>query len=292
MKRVAAVVLLSAGCALAAAQARLCVAGDVRQPVCHEAADLQALPPQAQAVSFSTSRGPQTHRWTGPRVWPLLERAGLAEFETLDRIVVASGADGYTAVFSLGELHPRGGDLQSIVALAGEGNPSVRMTAPGDAKGGRYVFSLARLEVRAPAASSLGDVPTPAQPGVLWIRAAGKTQRLDLAALRALPAGGSASAGAPAGTGLWTILASAGFAPHHSAGGLRSYVTATGAAGRRTVFAAGELDPDFGARSAYVAQRADGTLQLVVPNDRSQARWIDGLQSLEVVQLPNQGETR
>lgn len=55
--------------------------------------------------------------------------------DILAHYVVATGSDGYSAVYSLGQLGDGGED------------GFARMVAPGDAAGGRYVSNLVSIEV-------------------------------------------------------------------------------------------------------------------------------------------------
>ena len=88
-------------------------------------------------------------------------------------------------------------------------------TAPGDAKGGRYVANLVSLEIRAPSAAPDAEA---LQQGVVQISGAlEKPLTLDAAALQAEPQTvlqlGSLDYG---GVSLWTLLAEAGLKPDTS----------------------------------------------------------------------------
>ena len=68
------------------------------------------------------------------------------------RNVVATGTDGYKALFSLGELSPDFGNQPDFIAFGVNGGSLndkgfARIVAPNDIKAGRWVSNLASLEV-------------------------------------------------------------------------------------------------------------------------------------------------
>jgi hypothetical protein len=75
--------------------------------------------------------------------------------DLLNFIVLATGSDGYTAVFSMGEIDPAFGNQQDIVAYAdtdGQLGPNgsdgaMRIVVPGDMAGGRYVSNITSIQV-------------------------------------------------------------------------------------------------------------------------------------------------
>ena len=64
--------------------------------------------------------------------------------------------------------------------------------------------------------------------------------------------------------------------------------------GYRVLFSLTEFDPAFSDRVILLADRRDGKrlenregpLRLIVPGDKSHARWIRGVTTLEVVKVP------
>ncbi len=68
--------------------------------------------------------------------------------------MLATGADGYQSVVSWGELDPEFGAEPVLVAWQRDGNGlsdgegMARLVVPGDKVGGRFVSTLASLEVR------------------------------------------------------------------------------------------------------------------------------------------------
>lgn len=129
------------------------LSGEVAEPGAYTLGELRGLPAVTQTVTYGTGRGPVTNTYTGVLLTDLLADAGgvttdpAARNDILAHYVVATGADGYRAVFSLGEIDRRFGDEPIAVAYAdadaaGELGPDgtagyARMVAPGDAFGGR-----------------------------------------------------------------------------------------------------------------------------------------------------------
>ena len=292
------------------AQASLALSGGLDRPAGWTVDQLKSLPPTTQTVSFASGTGAQTHTYTGTSLWGLLDQAGIQvdaarKNDVLNRIVVATGSDGYRSVFSLGEIKPDFGNRASIVAYAETLNGSsaplttdgpFRVTAPGDVKGGRYVSNLVRLDVRASAstvASVGGGVST-------QFTVSGAVQRpgtYDLAALQALPTITQAvGASVYGGVSLWTFLnTTVGLAtnPAVKNDGLGHYVVATGSDGYKAVVALGEIDPSFGNQPDLIAYQVDGAAltsngfaRLVVPNDIKAGRFVSNLISLEVFAAP------
>lgn len=82
--------------------------------------------------------------------------------DILNRYVVATGSDGYSAIFSLGELSPSFGGEPAIVAYSVNGVPLstdgfARIVTPEDNLHGRWVSNLVSLQV-----VSISPVPEPA----------------------------------------------------------------------------------------------------------------------------------
>jgi hypothetical protein len=103
-------------------------------------------------------------------LWTLLNDAELITDPTIKNDVLreyveAIGSDGYTTIFSLGEIDPMFGDQPDLVAYAdsdGQLGPDgedgfARIVVPGDIAGGRYISDLVALEV-----FTAAPVPEPA----------------------------------------------------------------------------------------------------------------------------------
>ena len=136
----------------------LTIGGLVAHPLQLTAEDLRAMPATTVTVSFNTEHGTTQAAWTGVPLWTVIQRAGLSAAVTANRrtmlthTVLATARDGYTVVFSLGELDPRFGASQAMVVYARDGqelpNNGLRLVVPGDKMGGRAVQTLASLDIR------------------------------------------------------------------------------------------------------------------------------------------------
>lgn len=263
-----------------------------------------------QKVAFKDHSGPQARSYTGAAVWPLLQACALQSAAATDahgqraaalgRYVLASGADGYSAVFSVGELHPDFGNKGSIVAYAegGAGDadaggpaPSLRTTAPGDVQGSRYVAGLTRLEVRSSGSVGVGSGAAVSQ-AVQVLGAVKHTLQLDEAALRALPAATQVVGGRRyTGVDLWALLSTVAGIEAESASGANvqgMYLVATGADGYQALVSLAEMSPELGNQRVLIAYRLDdqplarGMARLVVAGDGKPGRSVSALEAIEV----------
>jgi hypothetical protein len=267
---------------------------------------LDALPQVTQTDTFLAGPTPQTHTYTGPLIWSVLNDAGLVinpaiKNDVLNKVVIATGSDGYRVVYALGELSPNFGNRQAIVAdretigavtapLGADG--FARTTAPGDVHGGRYVSNLADLSV-VPGASTLSGVGGGLSTSFTISGDVLHPGSFDLAALQALPAV-QQPAGADIFTGVsfWSLLndvAGLRINPAVKNDVLDMYVVATGSDGYKAVFSLGELDPFFGNEPDLVAYGvngqglgADGFARIVAPDDVKRGRYVSNLIGLEV----------
>ena len=135
--------------------ATLTVAGDVGTALSLTATDLKTLP---RARVEARSEDGTAHVYDGVLVGELLKRAGAPVGTDLRgnafaTYVLASGSDGYQAVFSIAELDPAFTSNDIVVADAVDGKPlfsaqgAFRIIAPKDARGSRSVRMLQRLDV-------------------------------------------------------------------------------------------------------------------------------------------------
>ncbi|MBV9356355.1 MAG: molybdopterin-dependent oxidoreductase [Chloroflexi bacterium] len=140
------------------------VGGLVAQGRSFGLADLQALPQVTLPVVYGAAGKIESASYTGPRLLDVLQAAGgptppSGKNGQLRRYVLATGADGYQAVISWGELDPEFGADPVLVAwqrdgnALGEGEGMARLVVPGDKVGGRFVATLVSLEVRDGAAA-------------------------------------------------------------------------------------------------------------------------------------------
>ncbi len=91
------------------------VTGAVTTPATYASSTLSGLPATTESVTYQTGSGTQMGTFTGPTLWSLLNTIGLitppppVKNGVLLQYVVATGSDGYSALFSLGELNPNFG---------------------------------------------------------------------------------------------------------------------------------------------------------------------------------------
>lgn len=135
--------------------------GEIADPGLASVAELRGLAAETQTVTYLSGGQPVTDTYAGVLLRDLLAHAGGGvtdagvKNDILNHYVVATGSDGYHAVFSLGELEQKFGDEPVMVAYAdqsGQLGPGgedgwLRMVVPGDAAGGRYVSNLVGLKV-------------------------------------------------------------------------------------------------------------------------------------------------
>ena len=133
----------------------LTITGDVGKPLTLTAADLKAMPRQRFEVKAEDGT---THVYEGVLAGELLKRASAPvgsdlRGNAIASYVVATGTDGYQAVFSLAELDPAFTANDIMVADTIDGKPIPanqgpwRIVAPKDSRASRSVRLLQRLEV-------------------------------------------------------------------------------------------------------------------------------------------------
>ncbi len=122
-------------------------------------ADLQHEPQTAESVFLHTGHGVVAGTFTGISLWTLLEEAGVAldaskKNDIVRHVVIVTGADGYSAILSIGEIDPEFGGDQAIIAYEKDGKPIegadgfARLIVPGDKAAGRAVGAIASIEVK------------------------------------------------------------------------------------------------------------------------------------------------
>jgi DMSO/TMAO reductase YedYZ molybdopterin-dependent catalytic subunit len=293
-----------------APQATLGVSGNVTAPATLTLAQIQAMPASTQTVTFASGTGQQTHTYTGASLWTLLNQVGIAvnpavKNDVLAKYVIATGSDNYRSLFAMGELSPDFGNrgnqvvyaetIGSTSAALNSNDGPLRVTAPGDVKGGRYVSNLVKLDVGTAVSSvtaSGGGVTTQFQLSGAIARPA----TFDLAALQALPAvTRTIGTNTYTGVSLWDLVNAA--APQTNASVKNDlagfYVLATGSDGYRVILSLAELSPDFGNQPDIVAYAQNGApltttgfARLVIPNDGKAGRYVSNLVAIEVVSAP------
>lgn len=258
-----------------------------------------------------------TDTYTGVRLWDMLSDAGgitvtNAKNDILSKFVIATGADGYKAVFSLGEIDPNFGNQPVTVAYSDNaaqlgphgGDGLARVVVPGDNAGGRYVSELFNLDVASlpePGPSGAGGISDQltlsgqvADPGIVTPETLGGLHQSTTETATYLSGGGQVT-DTYTGVSLWTLIQNAGLLTDLSVKNdlLHFGVVATGSDGYRAFISVGEIDPVFGNQPDLVAYKdsggqlgpngPDGALRLIVPGDVAGGRYVSNLVSLQVV---------
>jgi hypothetical protein len=290
--------------------------GDVANPGVYNLPSI--TPATTESVTYTAAGQPVADTFTGINLWTLLNEAGgvtvtAAKNDILSKYVVATGSDGYQAVFSLGEIDPNFGNQPILVAyadIAGQLGPHgsdglARMVVPGDLAGGRYVSELVDLQV-----GSLPE-PGPKGPGGIspQLTLSGKVSDPTIVTPATLSAlvkqtmtetatyisGAGSTTDQYTGVSLWNVIQDAGLVTDPSIKNdlLRYAVVATGSDGYRAIISLGEIDPAFGNQPDLVAYKdikgqlgpngADGALRLIVPGDHAGGRYVSNLVSLQVI---------
>ena len=294
--------------------------GDVADPGIY---NLPFLTPQATLTATYTAAGtPVTDTYAGITLWDLLSDAGgvtvtSAKNDILNKYVVATGSDGYTAVFSLGEIDPKFGDQPVTVAYSDTGGQLgpygtdglARVVVPGDLAGGRYVSDLVSLDVKSlpePGSSGSGGISDQltlsgvvADPGIVTPETLASLNQSTTETATYISGAGQVT-DKYTGVSLWTLIQDAGLLTDPSIKNdlLRYGVVATGSDGYRAFISMGEIDPKFGHQPDLVAYTdtggqlgpngPDGALRLIVPGDHAGGRYVSNLVSLQVIDAMGQ----
>jgi hypothetical protein len=274
-------------------------------------------PVTTESVTYTAAGIPVSDTYTGTTLWNLLADAGgitttTAKNDILSKYVIATGSDGYQAVFSAGEIDPMFGNQPVLVAYADTGGqlgPNApdglaRMVVPGDIAGGRYVSDLVSLKVESlpepgpvgsggisPQATLSGAVADPTIVTPETLAALNQSTKETATYL----AGPSPTTDTYTGVSLWTLIQDAGLLtdPAIKNDLLGFAVVATGSDGYRALISLGEIAPMFGNQPDLVAYAgtggqlgpsgADGALRLIVPGDVAGGRYVSNLVSLQVI---------
>ncbi|CAO5245084.1 molybdopterin-binding protein [Frankia sp. AgKG'84/4] len=131
---------------------RVLLLGRIARPLRLTVADLASKYPQhTQTVTFASAAGQQTHTYTGPLLYDVLQAARPSfradvKNDALRYAAVVHASDGYESVVSWGEIAPGFAGSASLLAVTEDGaslaTTGPRLTAPDDTKGGRYVSGV------------------------------------------------------------------------------------------------------------------------------------------------------
>lgn len=134
------------------------VTGQVQKPGPIYPGDLAKLPKTQENVTFFSAGQVVSQSFTGVLLWDLLQSVGVIttnppKNDILRKIIVVTGSDGYEAVFGAGEISPNFGGNQIMFAYLADGQSlgaqgPVRIVAPTDKQGGRFVSAIAKIEVK------------------------------------------------------------------------------------------------------------------------------------------------
>jgi hypothetical protein len=291
--------------------------GDIADPGFYNLANV--APVTTESVTYTAMGVPVGDTYTGITLWNLLDTAGggvdttTAKNDILSKYVIATGSDGYTAVYSLGEIDPMFGNQPILIAssdTAGQLGPSgadglSRVVVPGDIAGGRYVSDLVSLQVVSlpepgptgaggisPSATLSGAV---ADPTVITPATLSKLLNQTVTETATYLQAGMPVTDTYTGVSLWNLIQDAGLLinPAIKNDALNFVVVATGSDGYRAVFSLGEIDPAFGNQQDIVAYAdtagqlgsggSDGAMRIVVPGDSAGGRYVSNLTSLQVI---------
>ena len=132
----------------------IAIAGAVHNPGAVTLQELMKMPPIDVTVTQQTDKGSVTGTFRGALLWTLVQQAdpvdGTEKNAYLRHTIFVSGADGYTAALSDGEIDPKLEGKQVIVAYMKDGVAfeGLRLVVPGDAHAARGVQDIAVIEVK------------------------------------------------------------------------------------------------------------------------------------------------
>jgi hypothetical protein len=281
-------------------------------------------PVTTEAVTYHAAGVPVSDTYTGVTMWNLLNtidggiNVTAAKNDILSKYVIATGSDGYTAVYSLGEIDPKFGNQSILIAssdTAGQLGPFgvdglSRVVVPGDFAGGRYVSDLVSLKVRPlpepePGPTGPGGIAVSAtlsgavaDPTIISPAMLSQLNQSQIVTETATYLQGSTSVtDTYTGVSLWDLIQDAGLLTNPAIKNdvLNFIVVATGSDGYRAVFSLGEIDPAFGNQKDIVAYSdqlgqlgvggGSGALRIVVPGDIVGGRYVSNLTSLQVIDV-------
>ncbi len=132
----------------------IAMTGAVHNPGSVTRQEIMKLPPVEVTLNQQTDKGPAAGTYRGALLWTLVQQAepvdGPEKNAYIRHTIMVSGADGYTAALSEGEIDPKLEGKQVIVAYMKDGAPfdGLRLVVPGDAHASRGVHDIAIIEVK------------------------------------------------------------------------------------------------------------------------------------------------
>ena len=294
------------------------VAGEIADPGFVNIPDV--TPVTTVSVTYKAAGVPVSDTYSGPTLWNLLNTAGgvtttSAKNDILSKYVVATGSDGYTSVYSLGEINPQFGNQPILLAFsdtAGQLGPTgsnglSRIVVPGDMAGGRYVSDLVSLTVGSlpePGPSGPGGIAASAtvsgavaDPAIITPETLSQLISQQQTETATYLSGSGPVTDTYTGVSLWNLIQDAGLLTDPSIKNdlLNYVVVATGSDGYRALFSLGEINPAFGNQQDLVAYSdekgqlgpdgKDGAMRVVVPGDVAGGRYVSNLTSLQVIDV-------
>jgi hypothetical protein len=155
--------LLLLGCtasALAQAEAKISITGDIPAPVTITAADIAAMPRESIELNDPETADHEggKFKYEGVSLQEVLKKAGIPfgsgiRGKWLAGYIVASAKDGYQVVYSLGELDSSFGNERVLIVDKRDGKPlfayqgPLRLVVAGDKAGARDIRMLEKIEV-------------------------------------------------------------------------------------------------------------------------------------------------
>jgi len=261
---------------------------------------IATLPQITVSTRLRSPRGVSDYTFDGVLLFDYLRAAGqMTSGPSANQYVVATADDGFVIAVAMAEVAPGFSDKQVMLATRQNGEAiraGVRLVVPGDDLGGRSVYGLATLELRAIESKELSEAP--ASSAVELSGGLDRPVGADADSLRAMPQtamqtrpskghGDAVRAGQSfAGVLVWDLLDAAGIRLDDSLHEpfMRKIVVARDGDGYGVVIAGGELDPRFLNAPFVIAptSETDPGLRLIAPHDVAGARSVKGIASLEV----------
>jgi Protein of unknown function (DUF2934) len=251
------------------------LAGDIADPGFYNIADV--TPVSTASVTYKAAGVPVSDTYSGTTLWNLLDTAGgvtttTAKNDILSKYVITTGLDGYTAVYSAGEISPQFGNRPVLIAssdTAGQLGPTgsdglSRVVVPGDIAGGRYVSDLVSLKVGSlpePGLTGRGGIAASAtfsgavaDPTIVTPETLSHLNQSQTVTATYLSGSGPVT-DTYVGVSLWNLIQDSGLLTDPSIKNdlLNFVVVATGSDGYRAAFSLGEIDPAFGNQQEIVA---------------------------------------